>query len=262
MEKLTSRRNPTSIHIKKLGNSKAYRDECGQYVCDGKKLLDEAIVANADIVTILTSKSLPQGVPDGSHVYNADEDLLESLSPLKTPQGLLFVCRMKEVSDIDYTTGTHILLDNIQDPGNVGTIIRSSNAFGIDSVILTEDSADIYNPKSVRASMGAIFKQQIVRKSRSEILEFQKMGVKIIGTSNDDSAVDVRQFDFSNVIIVLGNEGKGISEDLLELCDEVVRIPLAPDCESLNVSIAASILMWEASKQDAFVQEGSTKCHR
>ena len=248
MEKITSRGNPLCVHIRKLGKSNSYRERHGQFLCDGGKLLDEAIAAGADVVTILTTGNIPQNRPAGASLYHVAEDLMDSLSLLKTPQDVLFVCRIKESSDFDYTKGTHILLDNIQDPGNVGTIIRSAFAFGMDSIILTDDSADVYNPKSVRASMGAIFRQPIVRKTNDEIHEIRKAGVKFIGTSNSTRAADARQADFSNAIIILGNEGSGVSYNLLALCSEVVRIPLSPDCESLNVAIAASILMWEASK--------------
>jgi len=248
VEKITSRSNPLCVHIKKLGNSSRYRERHGQFICDGNKLLDEAIAADADIVTILTTGNIPQNRPVGASLYHVSEDLIDSLSPLKTPQDVLFVCRIKEFTYFDYTNGTHILLDGLQDPGNVGTIIRSACAFGIDSVILTDDSADVYNPKSVRASMGAIFRLPIVRKTNDEIHELRKAGVKFIGTSNSIRAVDVRHTDFSNTVIILGNEGRGISYNLLALCDKVVKIPLSPDCESLNVAIAASIIMWETLK--------------
>jgi TrmH family RNA methyltransferase len=104
--------------------------------------------------------------------------------------------------------------------------------------------------------MGAVFRQPIVRKAKDEIHEIRKTGVKFIGTSNSTHAVDVRHSELENTIIVLGNEGSGISYNLLALCDEVVRIPISPDCESLNVAIAASIIMWEASKR-----EGDGRCH-
>jgi len=248
MEKITSRSNPLCVHIKKLGNSNRYREKHGQFICDGSKLLGEAIAAKADIATILTTGDIPQNCPVGASLYHVTEDLMDSLSLLKTPQDVLFICRIKDFSEFDYTSGTHILLDNIQDPGNVGTIIRSACAFGIDSVMLTDDSADIYNPKSVRASMGAIFKLPIVKKTNDEINELRKAGVKFIGTSNSIRAVDVRHEDFNNTVIILGNEGRGISYNFLALCDKVVKIPLSPECESLNVAIAASIIMWEASK--------------
>jgi TrmH family RNA methyltransferase len=122
----------------------------------------------------------------------------------------------------------------------------------MDSIILTNDSVDVYNPKSVRASMGAIFKQPIVRKTNDELNELRKAGVKFTGTSISSRAVDVREVDFGNTVIILGNEGHGISYNLMALCDEVVKIPLSPGCESLNVAIAASIIMWEA---------GGVKCH-
>jgi len=147
-------------------------------------------------------------------------------------------------------TGTHLLLDNIQDPGNVGTIIRSALAFGIKSVILTEGCADIYNPKTLRASMGATFKQRIISKDINEITELKKSGVRLIGTSSDSTSVNISKTDFSNSIIILGNEGQGISKQLLSLCDEIVTIPLSSDCESINVAAATSIIMWEASKKE------------
>jgi TrmH family RNA methyltransferase len=259
VEKITSRSNPVCIHIKKLGKRKSYRDEYRQFLCDGRKLLDEAIAANADIVTILTTESVPQSIPDSTSIYHVNKDIFDSLSPLKTPQDILFVCREKEFGSFDFTKGKHILLDSIQDPGNVGTILRSACAFGIDTVILTDDSADIYNPKSVRASMGAIFRQRVIRMPKDEIAELKNQSVKFIGTSNNIHSTDIRQSDLSDAIIVLGNEGKGISEKILALCDEVVRVPLSPDCESLNVAIAASIIMWEASSEGIYATTGIRK---
>jgi TrmH family RNA methyltransferase len=126
----------------------------------------------------------------------------------------------------------------------------------MDSIILTDDSADVYNPKSIRASMGAIFKQPIVKRTNDEIHEIRKTGVRFIGTSNSTRAIDARQAEFNNTVIILGNEGRGISHSFLALCDEVVKIPLSPGCESLNVAIAASIIMWEASKRT-----GGKICH-
>ena len=109
MEKITSRSNPLCVHIKKLGNSKRYRERHGQFLCDGSKLLDEAIAANADIVTILTTGNILQNRPVGASLYHVTGDLMDSLSILKTPQDVLFVCRIKEFTDFDYTGGdTHI----------------------------------------------------------------------------------------------------------------------------------------------------------
>jgi TrmH family RNA methyltransferase len=140
-----------------------------------------------------------------------------------------------------------------QDPGNVGTILRSAYAFGIDSVMLTESSADLYNPKAVRASMGAIFSQRHCYMDIDGIIRLKQAGAKLIGASNDKTLTDFTKANLKDAIIVLGNEGQGVSDKLLALCDELVTIPLASNCESLNVAVAASVIMWEA--------RGKQLCH-
>ena len=246
MEKLTSRSNPVCVHVKKLGRSKSYREEHGEFLCDGKTLLNEAVQNGADIKIVLTSRDLKVKLPQNTRVYHVREDLIDSLSPLKNSLGLLFTCSFISNDDCDYHKGTHVLLDRVQDPGNVGTIIRNAHAFGVESVMLVEGSADIYNPKTIRASMGAIFKQRICNKTQDKIIELKQSGVKFIGTSNDSDSVDIKQADLRNAVIVLGNEGQGISDSLRKLCEEMVKIPLSSDCESLNVAIAAAIVMWES----------------
>ena len=238
------------VHLRKLGKSKSYRDEHGQFLCDGKKLLEEALNSGVDIDIVLTTKSLEYSFQEDTYVYLTHDILIDSISPLQTPQDLLFVCRIPQVGECDHSTGTHLLLDNIQDPGNVGTIIRSAFAFGIPSVILTDGSADIYNPKTVRASMGAVFKQHITVMSNDKIAGLKKDGVRFIGSSSSSTAVDIKTAELKNTIIVLGNEGQGISAELLALCDEVITIPLSPDSESINVAAAASIIMWEAVRSN------------
>jgi len=246
MEKITSRSNKVCLHIRKLGKNKSYRDESGQFLCDGKKLLSEAVNSGVEIDVILTSEELEFSFPESTRLYSASESLIDSLSPLKNSQGVLFVCKTFTQQKSDFSSGTHIMLDNIQDPGNVGTIIRSAYAFGIKSVILTGDSADLFNLKTIRASMGAIFKQDINILTSQEIVQLKEDGVRFIGTSGAHGSVDINSADLKNSIIILGNEGQGISKELLDICYEVVKIPLVPDCESLNVAVAASIIMWEA----------------
>ena len=253
MEKITSRRNAGCIHVKKLGASRAYRNEHKEFVCDGNKLLREAIGSNAEIVSIFTSSPITYPMPENINVFDISSDILDSLSPLKNSQDVLFVCKVPDSIDVDYQIGTHILLDNIQDPGNVGTIIRSAFAFGIESVILTESCADPHNPKTIRASMGAVFRQQVNILTPEALLGLKRSGTRFIGTSSDrglpdNTIVPLREalkLNLNNAIIMFGNEGNGISEDVLALCDEMITIPLAADCDSLNVSVAASIIMWE-----------------
>jgi len=249
VEKITSRSNKVCLHFKKLGVSKSYREEHKQFLCDGEKLLNEAINSGMVIDCVLSSLDIKQELPDSVKVYHVSDSLIESLSPLKNTRNILFTCKIPKPTVCSFISGTHILLDTIQDPGNVGTIIRSAHAFGIDSVIIRECSADIYNPKTIRASMGAVFKQRICVKNVEEIHELKKAGLKILGADNCDDSKDIRNVSLDNVIIVLGNEGQGITTELLELCDEMITIPLTPNCESLNVAAAAAIIMWEASKE-------------
>jgi len=199
--------------MRKLAKSKTYRYEHNQFICDGIKLLEEALSSSVKIDIVLTTKNLDYNFSDDTCVYLINEAIADSISPLQTSQGLLFVCSIPDVSLCDYNTGTHILLDNIQDPGNVGTIIRSAFAFGIKSLILTGGTADIWNPKTLRASMGAVFNLHIAVKNCDEIIELKNNGVRFIGTASDQSSVDIKSADFSDSIIILGNEGQGISKE-------------------------------------------------
>jgi len=253
VEKITSRSNPVCVHIKKLGTNKKYREDHGQFLCEGKKLLSEALSSGIIIDSVLSSTDIEYKLPDSTRVYSVSDSIIDSLSPLRNSREVLFSCKIPEPSIKISNSGTHILLDIIQDPGNVGTIIRSAHAFGIDSIILTEGSADIFNPKTIRASMGAVFKQHICIKSFKELYDLKKAGLTFLGaTTTFKDSQNIKKVCFSNTIIVLGNEGQGISMELIDLCDKMITIPLSPSCESLNVAAAASIIMWEASKDKEF----------
>jgi len=254
MEIITSRSNSVCVHIRKLGASKSYRDEHGEFLCDGLRLLNEAVNSKMEIGTVLAADKVEVELPPEVRLFNAPGSLIDSLSPLKNSQGLLFTCKAHKAGEYSFEEGTHVLLDKIQDPGNVGAIIRSANAFGIKNVILTEGTADIYNPKAIRAAMGAIFRQSIIVMSLCEIRNLKKSGIKFVGTANDRNANDVTQENLADKMIVLGNEGQGISGELAELCDNMIRIPVLDNCESLNVAVASSIIMWEASR-------GKEICH-
>ena len=249
MEKITSRRNPLCLHLKKLGSCRRHREACGQFLCDGIKLLEDAVNSGAEIKAVLTSSHLPFPLSLDTKVYYAERGLINSLSPLANAQDTLFTCSIPSVEVSDAISGTHILLDGVQDPGNVGTIIRTANAFAISSVILTEGCADPYNPKTIRASMGAIFRQRIEHNmSISELIKIKNTGIRFVGGAPAKDCGKLSEIDYRDAIIVIGSEGNGISRDILSLCDEKVSIPIAPGCESLNAAVAASIIMWEARK--------------
>ncbi|MCL2202167.1 MAG: RNA methyltransferase [Oscillospiraceae bacterium] len=246
MEKITGRRNPLCVHFKKLGTDRDYRAESGEFLCDGLKLLVEADRSGAEIVAVLTCDHLPFPLPLDTKVYLTDSSIINSISPLKNAQTVLFSCKIPQKSDEVSTTGTSLLLDGLQDPGNVGTIMRTANAFSIDNIILTGACADVYNPKTIRASMGAVFRQTFRYMSPSELKQLKEKGTRFVGASLGSGSVDVTEVNLKNALIAIGSEGRGLSPDVLALCDEKVLIPISPECESLNAAIAAAILIWNA----------------
>lgn len=251
MERISSRRNPLCLHLKKLGASRDYRELSSQFLCDGIKLLEEAVIHDAEIIAVLTSADVPFPLPVDTKVYFTERGIIDSLSPMKNAQDTLFSCSIPKTGAQLATEGTHILLDSVQDPGNVGTIIRTANAFRISSVILTEGCADPYNPKTIRASMGAIFRQTIQYMSFSELSEIKISGKRFIGASTAKDCRKVYDVNYKDAIIVIGSEGRGISEEISSLCSEKVTIPISQKCESLNAAVAAAILIWESARQDA-----------
>ena len=248
MRNLTNTNSAVAKHVKKLGKSKSYREEHKQFLCVGNKLFDEAIACGVNIDVVITSKTLHYELPENVQVYSAKDNLIDSISPMQNSQGLLFICKMPKVCNYDLNNGTHILVDCVQDPGNIGTIIRSALAFGTSTVILTDGCADLYNPKTVRATMGAMFRQRIIYLTTDEINKLNMSGIKFFGASNEDKSIDVCNANLTNSIIILGSEGQGISNHLKELCDEMIKIPISSNVDSINVSTAAAIIMWEASK--------------
>ena len=246
MEKITSRRNPLCVHMKNLGASRSYREERREFLCDGLKLLEEAVTAGADITNVLASSHLPFPLPVDTSVYFTDSGVINSISTLKNARDTLFTVKMPPSGGFDSCDGTYVLLDGVQDPGNVGTVVRTAFAFGVKGVILTGSCADLYNPKTIRATMGAIFRQKVFSMSSEELAKLRSGGMRFVGAvpGGPGSAVDVI---IKNTVIAVGSEGKGLSEEILELCDESISIPISPDCDSLNAAVAAAILMWEAA---------------
>jgi TrmH family RNA methyltransferase len=247
MNEIISRKNPLVIHMKKLGADSGYRYDHGEFLCDGEKLLNEALTFGADITSVLYSGKEPEGLPENVPAYVVPYNILESVSPLKTPQDVIFSCRIPDCIVSPITGGFHIILEGIQDPGNVGTILRTAGAFNTGSVMLTGGCADPYNPKTIRATMGAIFRQPIIIMEFEGIRALKDAGLKIYGAALGADSRDVRDFSFQNAAVAIGSEGRGLSPELLGLCDEKIIIPMSPACESLNAAVAAAIIMWEAA---------------
>ena len=160
METITSRTNPLCTHLRKLAASASYRRSCGEFLCDSPKLLEEALLWGADLHTVVcTDPSALPVLPEAVRCVQVPPDLMKSISPAQTPQGVLAVCGLPDQALPETLEGRrYAVLDGVQDPGNVGTILRTADAFRADGLFLVNACADLYNPKTVRASMGAVFR--------------------------------------------------------------------------------------------------------
>ncbi len=249
MEKISSRKNRIICHMRSVASNVQYRSECGQFVCDGEKTLREAIEYGADIKQVLWREGAQSiELPPETEQYCAPPELVEYASPLKAGPGPVFTVAIPAQST-EKRVVRAIVIENLQDPGNVGTIIRSANAFGMDAVIMVGACADLYNPKTVRASMGAIFRQRVLKMSIAELDEFtRRQCLPLFGAALSDKAADIRNAELHRSAVAIGSEGSGLSRELLEICGGELIIPMQPNSESLNAAIAASVIMWEMSR--------------
>lgn len=247
MEKITSRKNRIITHLRALGSDGDYRRSQGEYLCAGEKLLHEALACNAAISCVLWAGEPAVALPDIAGQYSAPPELVEYVSPLKNSPGPVFSVKMQERGPVK--TDRAIVLESVQDPGNVGTVIRTANAFGMDAVILTGACADLYNPKTVRAAMGALFRQRVLELELDAVSGFMKENkLKLYGAALSPRAADIREVKLQNAAVAIGSEGRGLSSELLKICDGEIIIPMDPSCESLNAAVAAAVIMWESAR--------------
>ena len=247
-ESITSRQNPLLRHVRKLLSSRSYRRQSGEYVCDGVKLLAEAVKWNAPVTTLIcTDPGKIETLPEFARLVQVPEDVMESISPMQAPQGALFLVKMPQQPLPQKLEGRHYLvLDGVQDPGNVGTILRSADAFDCDGVLLLPGCADVYNEKTARATMGAVFRRPTHSCSVEELeVLLQQSELPLYGTALQEDTVDLRQADLSRAAVAIGSEGQGLSREVLALCQKTMKIPMTERCESLNAAVAASVVLWE-----------------
>lgn len=249
MEKISSRQNPYIRHIRALSSDAAYRRQQGEYLCDGMKTLLEALAFGAEVTSVLWKREA-RPVPglEGARQYLAETELFDYASTLKNSPGPLFSVKTP-AEDRESGIENTIVLENVQDPGNVGTVIRTANAFGVGAVLLVGNCADLYNPKTVRSTMGAIFRQRVIRLELNELRELiEKNALPLYGAALSDRAEDLRRMSLKRAAVAVGSEGGGLSVELLKLCDAEIIIPMRPDSESLNAAVAASVIMWEMAR--------------
>ena len=246
-EQISSRKNPLLQQVKKLLSSKKERESTGLFVADGTKLLAEAVKYYPGLDTVILSEGVEAEVPAHVRLVRVPEDVMASISPMETPQGALFLCRLPEKTVFQPKPGM-LLLDGIQDPGNIGTILRTADALEV-PVVLLEGCADPYSHKVVRSSMGAVFRTPVIQTTWAEAkLACEKAGIPVAVTALSDRAKDLRKAELNTMAVVIGSEGRGVRKEILDAADAELIIPMNPRCESLNAAIAASIVMWEMTQ--------------
>ena len=246
-EKISSRKNPLLQQVKKLLSSKKERETAGLFVADGTKLLAEAVKFYPGLHTVILSEGVEAEVPPAVRLVRVPGDVMASISPMETPQGALFLCRLPEKTAFAPKPGM-LLLDGIQDPGNVGTILRTADALNV-PVVLLEGCADPYSHKVVRSSMGAVFRTPVVQTTWEEAkTACAAAGIPMGVTALSDRAKDLRKADLSKMAVVIGSEGRGVRKEILDAADQELIIPMNPHCESLNAAVAATIVMWEMTQ--------------
>ena len=243
-QRITSRKNPLLQQVKKLLSSRKAREEAGLFVSDGTKLLNEAVKYFEGLDTVILSDGVEAEVPASVKVIRVPGDVMESISPMQSPQGALFLCRLPERKTFQPQKGM-LLLDGIQDPGNLGTMLRTADALNV-PVVLLEGCADPYSHKVVRSSMGAVFRTPVVQSDwRTVQASCKEAGIPIGVTALSDRAKDLRSTDVREMAVVIGSEGQGVRKEILENADAELIIPMNPHCESLNAAVAATIVMWQ-----------------
>ena len=230
--------------VKKLLSSKKAREEAGQFVSDGTKLLAEAVKWYPGLKTVILSDGIQADVPDSVRVIRVPGDVMESISPMQSPQGALFLCALPEKKKFQPKAGM-LLLDGIQDPGNLGTMLRTADALNI-PVALLEGCADPYSHKVVRSSMGAVFHNDVIQTTWAEVQSACKAaGIAVGVTALSPRAKDIRQADVKHMAVVIGSEGQGVRKEILQSAQAELIIPMNENCESLNAAVAAAIVMWQ-----------------
>lgn len=250
MEKITSKTNPLMVHVRKLLSSRPYREKHRSYVGDGMKLLLEAVQWGADLQTVIytAGTELPL-LPDGVRIVEVSPELMKSISPMEAPQGALFIAQQK-TRELSLSGSRYLLLEGVQDPGNIGTVIRTADAFEADGLILLPGCSDPYNHKTVRATMGAIFRLPIYQTTLAEVLPLLKeANLPLFGAALLEDTIDAREANLTRGAMLIGSEGKGLSREALLACDQTIKIPMGDMCESLNAAIAASVLLWEGYRK-------------
>lgn len=259
MQTITSKDNELIKHIRKLKDKK-YRDESNEYVVEGVKLVEEAVKENAKIKQIIVCEDTTRTYEIPTHIMleiakyeciSVSNKIFNIITQVTNPQGIMAIIEKNaQDAQIDYSQDIIVVLDDVQDPGNLGTILRTVDSIGLNQIIVSKGTADAFNSKVVRSTMGAIFRIKIIEVENlaQAIKEMRKHHFKLMVTSlqTKNSIYDI---DFYKKIIVIGNEANGVSKEIQDMADEKAKIPMLGRTESLNASVAAGVVMYEYVRQ-------------
>ncbi|GGE37464.1 TrmH family RNA methyltransferase [Streptococcus himalayensis] len=242
---ITSKANQVVKNTKKLLQKKYRKDS---YLIEGWHLFEEAVKADAEIKRIFVLEAYKERVEDFSQTIVVSPEILADLSDSKTPQGIVAEIALGKQLFPQELRGKYLFLEDVQDPGNVGTIIRTADAAGFSGVFLSKHSADLYNLKTLRSMQGSHFHLPIYRIDSQDILDLAKQSqLPILATTLTHDSVDYKSLAEEEFLLVMGNEGQGISSIVKERADQLVHIPMKGQAESLNVAVAAGILIFTLS---------------
>lgn len=254
MLEITSSSNNKCKYVKSLSQKKT-RQKCGEYTIEGIKSVSDALNSEREITALYVSDSFFENesfeYPEDISLYKVRDDVFVKMCDTKAPQGILAVVKINDETDFTPDNEkSYIYCDCINDPGNLGTIIRTADAAGFDGVLLSDGCVDLYSPKTVRSSMGSFFNMRVVTGvSYEKLKEYKKSGFQLVGGALGKNTIDYRSADMKKpTIIIVGNEANGISEEVQNMC-QCVKIPILGKAESLNAGVAAAILMYELVRQ-------------
>lgn len=251
IRKISSAQNEYIKMLARL-STKKNRDEAGLFLAEGEHLAEMAVASSYCVENLLMTEEYYSNNKDkfSCDITIVPRSIVEKISDTKTPQDIVAVVKM-ENGEVALTSGKYIYCDNLQDPGNVGTIIRTADAFSFDGVILSEGCADVYSPKVIRSTQGSVFNINIIRNENVEFLKNAKNNFMITATALYGQSVELKKMTVKeNHIFVVGNEGSGVSKEILDISDEIAYIPMSGKAESLNAGVAASILMYEVKNRE------------
>ncbi|WP_077367196.1 23S rRNA (guanosine(2251)-2'-O)-methyltransferase RlmB [Anaerosalibacter sp. Marseille-P3206] len=263
MKYITSPSNPTIKGIKGLKRKKE-RWEKKSYLIEGVKIVDEyikwignpeCILFSEDLFNVTGGRELFKKIEElNINIINVPNNLLKELSDTENPQGVLAVGKINDFKLDELFQSKNkfiIILDELQDPGNAGTIIRTADAFGASGVVLTNNCVDVYNPKVVRATMGSLFHIPVVfADNKIELINhFKNEGIKVYSTSLEGKNY-IHEVDLTeDIAIIIGNEANGVSDEMISISDFLIKIPMYGKAESLNAAVATSVVMYEVARQ-------------